>query len=40
VQHNTIIDKGILKDSMIGNHAKFEGKKLNLSIGDYSVMSE
>lgn len=36
IQKQTKIDKKIFKDSMIGNHAKIEGKFDDLSLGDFT----
>jgi glucose-1-phosphate thymidylyltransferase len=38
IQENTTISDAVLKDSMIGSHAKFMGKASDISLGDYSVI--
>ena len=38
IQENTHISDAVLKDSMIGSHAKYQGKAGDISLGDYSVI--
>lgn len=38
VQTNAVISNCDLDNAMIGNHAKFDGKFTNISIGDYSEL--
>ena len=38
VQTNVKIKNANLDNAMIGNHAVFNGKFTNISIGDYSVL--
>ena len=39
VQKNTKVSKSILENSLLGNFAIFEGKSLDLSLGDYSTVT-
>lgn len=38
IQTNSTIKNATLDNAMIGNHAKYDGKFTNISIGDYSVL--
>ncbi len=38
IQTNTIIKNATLDNAMIGNHATFDGKFTNVSLGDYSEL--
>ncbi|MCF6306623.1 MAG: nucleotidyltransferase [Flavobacteriaceae bacterium] len=38
IQTNTLIKNATLDNAMIGNHATFDGKFTNVSIGDYSTL--
>ncbi len=38
IQTNTVIKNAVLDNAMIGNHAHFDGKFTNVSIGDYSQL--
>ncbi|GEQ84814.1 nucleotidyltransferase [Patiriisocius marinistellae] len=38
IQTNTTIKNAVLDNAMIGNHAHFDGKFTNVSIGDYSQL--
>ena len=38
IQTNSTIKNATLENAMIGNHAKFNGKFTDVSIGDYSVL--
>ncbi len=38
IQTNSSIKNATLENAMIGNHAKFDGKFTDISIGDYSVL--
>jgi glucose-1-phosphate thymidylyltransferase len=40
IQHNTTIKQLVAKDSMIGSHAEYKGLARDLSISDYSQISE
>jgi glucose-1-phosphate thymidylyltransferase len=39
VQANTKLNKVNIADSMVGNYAEINGKSLNLSVGDYNVIT-
>ncbi len=38
VQTNSVIKNAVLDNAMIGNHAVYDGKHTQISIGDYSVL--
>ncbi|MDR6299853.1 sugar phosphate nucleotidyltransferase [Mesonia maritima] len=38
IQENSLVQNAKLNNAMIGNHAKFDGKFTEISIGDYSVL--
>lgn len=38
IQTNTVVKNAILDNAMIGNHAVYDGKHTQISIGDYSVL--
>lgn len=38
IQTNTVIKNAVLNNAMIGNHAVYDGKHTQISIGDYSVL--
>ncbi|PVW15082.1 sugar phosphate nucleotidyltransferase [Marixanthomonas spongiae] len=38
IQTHTVVKNAILDNAMIGNHATFNGKFTNVSIGDYSAL--
>lgn len=38
IQTNTVIKNAVLDNAMIGNHAVYDGKHTQISIGDYSVL--
>ena len=38
IQTNSSIKNATLDNSMIGNHAKYDGNYTQISIGDYSVL--
>ena len=38
IQTNATVKNANLDNAMIGNHAQFNGKFTNISIGDYSVL--
>lgn len=38
VQTNSVIKNASLENSMIGNHAKYDGRFTEISLGDYSVL--
>ncbi len=40
IQHESVIENAVVKDSMIGAHASYHGLARNLSIGDYSSIDE
>lgn len=40
VQHNTEIRNAVIKDSMIGSNANYNGLARDLSLGDYSLVNE
>ena len=40
IQHNTEIRNAVIKDSMIGSNANYNGLARDLSLGDYSLVDE
>jgi glucose-1-phosphate thymidylyltransferase len=38
IQSQTVVKNATLDNAMIGNHAHFDGKFTNVSIGDYSEL--
>ena len=40
IQHEVVISKGVIENSMIGSYAEFNGLARDLSIGDYSTVAE
>lgn len=40
VQEDTLLKDAVLSDSMIGSKAKFEGRKKDISLGDFSTIKE
>lgn len=40
IQEHSSIEDTVLKDSMIGSHASYNGKAKDLSLGDYSSVAE
>ncbi|BDC97964.1 sugar phosphate nucleotidyltransferase [Persicobacter psychrovividus] len=40
IQKDSEINRAILKDSMIGNHASFDGKSKTMSVGDFNTIAE
>ncbi len=40
VQHKTVIENAVLKDSMIGSYVVYKGLARDLSLGDYTTIDE